>query len=617
MQTKCVRKSRQHFNLKFLAEASQILNRSLDPETTVAEIARLYVPLISEMCVIDLFEEGRWRRAAVAHVDEEARAHLWACGKSTWDLQDLACLDQYIQTDKSLHILSFKPDAETHQTHDAEKLKFVKELIGFPKSHARASLTMPISARGRVFGLMTIASTQSDSAFSSDEAAFFEDLARRAATALDNARLYQDAERSRALAEAARKQTQFLSDTSETMARAIYPQQIADSATQLAIQKIADACLIHISPPEGASVWSIADVCLQRSCALQKRIQRDPTCLRLHEHLENHAIATSLLQEKSAQEIDFLEQFHGYTHLTRPLIVHGDSRGFITFLKKQQNGVLDFSPDQRALIESFLLRVRGAIDRACLFTELQDAIAIRDDFLSIASHELRTPLTALELQFDNLRRMLNKIDTAHGMVKLRLKLERANRQTDRLRKLIDNLLDVSRISSRRFLLEYEDFDICHLAEDIIERWTDEAMSSGCDIRLVAPSDCTGRWDPLRLEQVMTNLLANAIKYGSGAPIEVRIEQNAPHTTFSFTDQGIGVDPQALEKIFDRFERAVSSREFGGLGLGLFITREIVHAHGGTIKVDSRLGLGSTFIVTLPTYPHCDASQALPVSQRAC
>ena len=223
-----------------------------------------------------------------------------------------------------------------------------------------------------------------------------------------------------------------------------------------------------------------------------------------------------------------------------------------------------------------------------LYIEAREAVDLRDEFLTVAAHELRTPLTSLKLQSQSQMRRAED-ETSRMML----------RQVDRLCRLVDQLLDVSRISSGRLQIQLEHSDLRTLAVDVAGRLADEATSSGCSILVKGsepmPIDC----DPMRMEQVIANLLSNAIKYGRGKPIELELSRAGASLQLVVRDQGIGVAPDDHVRIFERFERAVSVREYGGLGLGLYISKQIVHAHGGTIAVSSEPGAGSTFTVELP------------------
>ncbi|MCK6548191.1 PAS domain S-box protein [Myxococcota bacterium] len=229
---------------------------------------------------------------------------------------------------------------------------------------------------------------------------------------------------------------------------------------------------------------------------------------------------------------------------------------------------------------------------------LRAAVAHRDEFLSVAAHELRTPLTALSLQLEGIRRILAKeVEPAGGRATARL--DTAIRQSDRLGALIESLLNVSRIAAGHFRLEAERFDLGALVHEVVERVADLAVRAGCALRFERSGDLEGTWDRSRLDQVVMNLLTNAIKYGPGKPIEVSVAGREATVEIVVHDRGIGLSDADRVRIFDRFERAVSSTHYGGLGLGLYIAREIVHAHGGTVDVESALGEGATFVVRLP------------------
>jgi len=259
------------------------------------------------------------------------------------------------------------------------------------------------------------------------------------------------------------------------------------------------------------------------------------------------------------------------------------------------HGTRGFAADERAFLRSVGDQCAQALDRVRLYDEAIKAIRVRDDFLSIAGHELRTPLTALHLQLGSLTTLARQDGTPP---KLGDRAGKALNQAERLGRLVDELLDVSRIAQGRLTLDVEDVDMGDLVVENVARLEDEFRRAGSSPRLeVVPA--RGRWDRSRLDQVITNLLANAVKYGSGHPIEVTVEDRGADAVLAVRDYGIGIDRQAQARIFDRFERAVSSRHYGGLGLGLWISRQIVEAHGGSIVVHSDEGSGARFEVHLP------------------
>jgi two-component system CheB/CheR fusion protein len=240
-------------------------------------------------------------------------------------------------------------------------------------------------------------------------------------------------------------------------------------------------------------------------------------------------------------------------------------------------------------------------DREQLVAQLRSAIGSRDEFLSIASHELRTPLTTLALQLDGLRSMF-ELEADHGSrEEVRRRLDMVARQSDRLTKLVDGLLDVSRINVGALRLDLEEVDLVPLIREVTEWLSDEAKRAGCSISFTGPATAVGNLDRLRVEQSVTNLISNALKYGSGTPIDLTLKLEADGIKLAVRNRGMGIAGQDLERIFGRFERAVPSKHYGGLGLGLYITRQIVEAHGGSIAVVSQPGEGATFTVSLPPF----------------
>jgi PAS domain S-box-containing protein len=239
--------------------------------------------------------------------------------------------------------------------------------------------------------------------------------------------------------------------------------------------------------------------------------------------------------------------------------------------------------------------VRASRDQLdALYKREQQAVRARDDFLSIASHELRTPLTPLRLQVQILRRLLAQGESLRRE-KLVASLDTLERQTERLGRLVSDLLDVSRITAGKLTLRRERLDLADVAREVVERY---AGASRSRIALETES-ATGSWDRASLEQVATNLLANAIKYGEGKPIDVRVTSREGAAVLTVRDRGIGIAAEDVERIFGRFERASSATSYGGLGLGLYIAQQIAVAHGGRISVASVPQHGATFTVTLP------------------
>ena len=228
----------------------------------------------------------------------------------------------------------------------------------------------------------------------------------------------------------------------------------------------------------------------------------------------------------------------------------------------------------------------------------ESAVAAREDFLSVAAHELRTPLTTLSLHTDGLAREAVFADVP-AQSRPAMRLGAMRRQVQRLSRLVDVLLDVSRATVRAEDFVRESVDLVAIAREVADSLAAEAAAARSVLRLAAERAVVGQWDRLRIEQVVTNLMGNAIKFGAGGEIEVSVASDGDDAVLQVRDHGIGIPADAQARVFERFERAVSSQHYVGLGLGLWIVRAIVEAHGGTIAVDSTAGEGSTFVVRLP------------------
>jgi signal transduction histidine kinase len=229
--------------------------------------------------------------------------------------------------------------------------------------------------------------------------------------------------------------------------------------------------------------------------------------------------------------------------------------------------------------------------------ERRQAVSLRDSLISLASHELRTPLTSLQLRIQLLAR------NAQAKEPLRDRLSRdvsgAEDQVRRMACLVDELLDISRIMSGRIRLDIEDVDLGRFVQEIVDRCPEPQREL---VKLITEVDpIVGRWDRMRIDQIVSNLLSNALKYGSNNPIEIRVGRHADRARVVVRDHGVGIASADLTRIFERFERA-AAKHVSGFGLGLWIVQQVVEALGGTIAVESRLGAGSAFTVELPLDP---------------
>ena len=232
--------------------------------------------------------------------------------------------------------------------------------------------------------------------------------------------------------------------------------------------------------------------------------------------------------------------------------------------------------------------------------ELEQAVRMRDDFMSIVAHEVRTPLNGLILE-TQLRKMHLARDNAAAFTldKMHAMVDRDERQIKSLIRLIEDMLDISRIRTGKLSIRPSRFDLCQLVRGLLENFAPQVDAAESSVSLCAEDRVEGQWDEFRIEQVISNLLTNALRYGAKSPIEVRVYRQGDEARVEVRDHGIGISEDNQKRIFQQFERVSGSPVAAGLGLGLFISEQIVAAHGGSITVQSRIGEGALFRVSLP------------------
>ncbi|HTN53507.1 MAG TPA: ATP-binding protein [Anaeromyxobacter sp.] len=403
------------------------------------------------------------------------------------------------------------------------------------------------------------------------------------------------------------KRLEALAEASRVFASGLDYKTTLDTVARRLSELIGDGAMIRVISGDGAWLLPVAVYHPSPERAALRRRMLAAAPQRTDEGLTARALATGeplrvarLTPEIIRNEMkpEYLPYLDGATSLLiAPLKQRGQVFGHITLLRDA--GGAPYSEEDEALLVDLAHRAAQAIENARLYGDAQAAVAARDEFLSIASHELRTPLTALRLALENMRRVATRGEgepppTPH----VQRVLAAAERQGQRLEKLVAALLDVSRIHMGRLELELEEVDLAQAVHEAVGQVEEEAAQAGSQVT-VRGDPARGWWDRLRISQVATNLLSNAVKYGAGKPVEVTYGTRDGRAWLVVRDHGIGIDPLDQRHIFERFERAVSSRNYGGLGLGLYIVKRIVEAHGGAIRVESAAGAGAAFRVELP------------------
>jgi signal transduction histidine kinase len=362
--------------------------------------------------------------------------------------------------------------------------------------------------------------------------------------------------------------------------RTVYKAQSADEALSLLLQHEFAMAILDVQMP-GMNGFELAEL------------------MRGTEKTKNIPI---VFVSAAGRELNYA--FKGYESgavdfLHKPLDIHAVKSKVNVFVElfrqskamKQQVEELEQSRrEQQALLEQL----------QSTQLELQQAVRMRDDFMSIVAHEVRTPLNGLILE-TQLRKMHLARDNASAFTldKMHAMVDRDERQIKSLIRLIEDMLDVSRIRTGKLSIRPTLFDLSTLVRDLLQNFSQQIDAAQASVSLEAEQPVMGNWDEFRIEQVISNLLTNALRYGAKSPISVKVYSESGEARVDVRDCGIGISEENQQRIFQQFERVSVKHAVAGLGLGLFISEQIVTAHGGTITVESRIGEGALFRVCLP------------------
>ncbi len=478
----------------------------------------------------------------------------------------------------------------------------------FARARPRSVLCIPILRQTEMVGLLYLENNLLAGAFTPERLAALELLATQAAISLENALLLAKERAARAAAEDAGRRTAFVAEAGALLSESLDVEETFTRLGRLCVRSLADHCLIDIVEGREIRRLAVAHADPTKEVPLKELQRRYPprwdsphpaaTVLRTGEPLLMPELPDDVLRStcEDDEHMRLLRELGTQTGLAVPLVARGQMLGVLTLSSAapgRRYGRADLE-----LAQDVASRAAIAIDNARLYRASQDAVRARSEFLTVASHELNTPITSLVLALQSLRRAApagRPLD-ARATDKL---LELASRQGARLARLVDDLLDVSRIDAGAPPLELSVVELRSLGHEVVERFAADLARSQCSISLTGGAPVVGRWDRSRIDRVVTNLLSNAIKFGPGQPIEVLVSAERGVARLAIRDHGIGIDPAQRARIFGRFERAVSERHYGGLGLGLYISRRIVEDHGGSIRCESLPGAGATFTVELP------------------
>ncbi|WP_138503777.1 PAS domain S-box protein [Nostoc sp. PA-18-2419] len=611
---------------RFLAQASGILAASLDYETTLASLARLTVPEIADWCLVDICDHQSVRRVAAAHADP-AKHQLVEQLQNYPPVGQTQGIAEVIRSGKSqiTHFISLEQMQAV--TSSASHLKILQQL------NPQSVMCVLLMVRGRALGAMTLVSS-GNHRYDSHSLMLAEELAGRAAIALDNARLYTQTQQSQQIAESAAFRTARLQAITAALSESLTPAQVAEVIVEQGMAALgASSALVALVTNNGSELEIVRAVGYQEETLNLWRRFSINAAAPLAEAVRTKQL---LWQEPTTTRVarysHLAQEYAKYNYLTWisiPLIIEGRAIGGISLAFAETRKL---NQDDRAFVLALAQQCAQSIERTRLYEAEQtareaaeNANRIKDEFLAVLSHELRSPLNPI-LGWSKLLQT-RKLD--EKVIPQALKTIERNAQLQA--QLIEDLLDISRILQGKLSLNIYPVDLTSVITAAMEtvRLSAEAKSIEMHIS-IQPNLEQVLGDSSRLQQIIWNLLSNAIKFTpERGRVDIRLAAvgtredegdaqgtqdkaikritfnsslNTPHAQIIISDTGKGIDPNFIPHMFEYFrqENSTTTRKFGGLGLGLAIVRHLVELHGGTVEAESQgENRGATFTVRLP------------------
>ncbi|WP_313933796.1 MULTISPECIES: hybrid sensor histidine kinase/response regulator [unclassified Calothrix] len=587
----------------FLAEVSAVLASSLDYQQTLQSVADLAVPYFADWCSVDLLnEDNSISRVAIAHIDPQKQQFGWELAQRyPRKLDDCYGISQVMQTGNSEIVTQITDEQLTAAIADAEYLELLRGL------GLKSCIIAPLKAQEKVFGSISFVFTESKRHYSQKDLTLAEDLARRAAIAIDNARLYQQAQQARQAAETAADRTARLQTVTAALSQSLTPLQVVEVIVEqsMAVLKATSAMVVLVSD-DGTELELVKAVGYESDLSASWQRFSMNTPVPLTEAIRTgEPVWMETVGERVSRYPHLAENYSKYDNsawMSLPLVAEGRSVGgmSLNFLEYKQ-----LTADDREFILAISRQCAQAISRAQLYeaerqarAEAEQANRVKDEFLAVLSHELRSPLNPI-LGWTKLLQTQKLTPT-----KAQQALETIERNAKLQAQLIEDLLDISRMLRGKLSLQTAPVNLIEVIAGAIETVQLAANSKSIQIQtILQPGKQTVFGDANRLQQVFWNLLSNAIKFTpEGGRVEVKLAEIGKQVQIQVIDNGKGINADFIPHVFEYFRQADSSttRRFGGLGLGLAIVRQIVELHGGTVEAQSQgEGLGATFTVLLP------------------
>lgn len=582
--------------LRILVELSrQLAEAKPDIEVILDAVARHVVETLGDGCAVYLAaEDSRLEAVTIRHRLPERQAVMEQINQERPLHEGEGFVGKALASGKAIYL----QDADPMYVRSVVLPEHVPYLDSVG---VRSLLVVPLAGKSRVHGALWLAKDPGSLPYTQADRELIEAIADCAALAMDSARLHNELNTDRGRLGEAALRTARLQEVTAALSGAATPEEVADIVAHLALGSMEAAAGSLVLPNEARTHLEIVSH-VGTTSVLIRRFQSLPV-------LADNPVAKAFREGRELFFEDLERYSAAYPHL-REIAVAAGYEGAAALPLKVRNEVLGvlwvrfstprtFDAEERKLMSNMVAQSAQALERSRLYTRAQQAVAQRDEFLSVAAHELRTPLSAMKLQIQSLQRKLARPALSEEeRPQLAAKADAVARQVQRLESLVTDLLDLSRITAGKLALRMEEVDLVELVREVRDRMADEVDRAGTSLTVHATGPLLGMWDRARLDQVLSNLLSNALKYGNGKPIVINARAEGPQVVLAVHDQGIGIPLEDQTRIFERFERAVPGRNYSGFGVGLWICKQIVDALGGTIRVQSTPGQGSTFEVIL-------------------
>jgi K+-sensing histidine kinase KdpD len=582
------------------------LASSLDYQVTLAQIAELCVPELADWCSIDISEEaGTLNDVAIVHRDSEKMRlgrELREKYPTNWGVAK-----EVFGSGESFFWPELRDEVLVEAAQDEHHLELLRQL------ELKSALVVPLTARGRTLGMLSLAMAESGRRYDDEDFSVAQEVARRSAIAIDNARLYSAEQVSRTEAEEAQQRLWFLAEANAVLSSSLDFETTLSRVAELGVPWLADCCVAHLFPAEDVQARSV--VChvdpSKEELVRELHARFVPGPNDPHPLVEMIRTQTPVLMEDigpadlasiihDERHREILERLDFKSYMAAPLIARGRLFGAITFGTARPER--RYSRQDLSLAEELARRAALALDNARLYDEsqrIQDALRValeaKDEFLGVMSHELRTPITAI---YGGARVLRSRAERLDDESKERL-LDDIEQESERLFRMVENLLVLSRlelgqeVSTEPVLVQRL---VAKLENAFKQRRPSRTLINNIDDRLEPVAA-----EPHYLEQILRNLLSNADKYSpSDRPIEVEASCRDGLVDISVLDRGPGIDAEEIDLIFDRFYRSDrTAAQAAGIGLGLTVCKRLAEAQAGRIWARQREGGGLHIGITLP------------------